>query len=193
MPTLYIIAGPNGAGKTTAAATILPEMLNCKEFVNADNIAAGLSPFNPEGAAFEAGRIMLQRVRYLLSLDVDFALETTLATKSYVSLLKEAQSKGYHVVLAFFWLPSFAMAIERVKQRVIEGGHSIPSEVIKRRYQRGLENLFHLFMAVCDQWLLIDNSDLTPELIANGEKNGSIEVVNKQIWQQIIHKVSSNE
>lgn len=125
--------------------------------------------------------------------DVDFAFETTLATKSYVSLLKEAQLKGYNVVLAFFWLPSFAMAIERVKQRVIEGGHSIPSEVIKRRYQRGLENLFRLFMAVCDQWLLIDNSDLTPELIANGEKNGSIEVVNKQIWQQIIHKVSSNE
>lgn len=168
-------------------------MLNCREFVNADNIAAGLSPFNPEGAAFEAVRIMLQRVRYLLSLDVDFAFETTLATKSYVSLLKEAQSKGYHVVLAFFWLPSFEMAIERVKQRVIEGGHSIPSEVIKRRYQRGLENLFRLFMAACDQWLLIDNSDLTPELIANGEKKGSVEVVNKQIWQQIIHQISRHE
>ncbi len=193
MPSLYIIAGPNGAGKTTAASTILPEMLNCKEFVNADNIAAGLSPFNPEGVAFEAGRIMLQRIRYLLSTHEEFAFETTLASKTYISLLRDAQLLGYRVVLAFFWLPSFAMAVERVKQRVIEGGHHIPSDVVKRRYQRGLENLFHLFIPVCDHWVLIDNSNLTPQIIANGDKNGSAEVLNKLIWEQIINQINKNE
>lgn len=191
MPNLYIIAGPNGAGKTTAASTILPEMLNCREFVNADNIAAGLSPFNPEGVAFEAGRIMLQRIRFLLAGKEDFAFETTLAAKSYASLISEAQSEGYSVTLAFFWLPSFTMAIERVKQRVSEGGHHIPSGIIKRRYQRGVFNLFHLFMPICDNWLLIDNSEMTPNLIANSDKYGNIEVVNKQTWEKVVKQIQS--
>lgn len=191
MPDLYIIAGPNGAGKTTAASTILPEMLNCREFVNADNIAAGLSPFNPEGAAFEAGRIMLQRIRFLLSTKEDFAFETTLAAKSYISLIKEAQAEGYSVTLAFFWLPSYTMAIERVKQRVLEGGHHIPADVITRRYQRGICNLFDLFMPICDTWILIDNSEMKPKLIANGDKVGSVEIVNHQAWQNVIKQTQS--
>ncbi|MCP1380828.1 zeta toxin family protein [Runella salmonicolor] len=191
MPDLYIIAGPNGAGKTTAASTILPEMLHCREFVNADNIAAGLSPFNPEGAAFEAGRIMLQRIRFLLSTKEDFAFETTLAAKSYISLIKEAQAGGYSVTVAFFWLPSFTMAIERVKQRVLEGGHHIPADVIIRRYQRGVYNLFELFMPICDTWILIDNSEITPKLIANGDKGGSVEVINQQVWQQVIKQIQN--
>src|SRR5690606_26867166 len=116
MPDLYIIAGCNGAGKTTASYSVLPEMLNCKEFVNADSIAAGLSPFNPEAVAFEAGRIMLDRVKTLIAEQEDFAFETTLSTRSYVSLIQLAKSKGYEVTLVFFWLNSPELAVERVAE-----------------------------------------------------------------------------
>ena len=142
MPNLYIIAGCNGAGKTTASYTILPEILDCREFVNADNIAAGISPFNPESVAIEAGRIMLKRIDELLSERVDFAFETTLATRSYVSLIKKAQQAGYEVTLLYIWLSSPAMALRRVAKRVSKGGHNIPPDVIERRYFRGIKNLF---------------------------------------------------
>jgi predicted ABC-type ATPase len=126
MPNLYIIAGCNGAGKTTASLTVLPEVLNCFEFVNADSIAAGLSPLNPDSVAFEAGRIMLNRIRHLLNNEVDFAFETTLSTKSYVSLIKEAKTRGYQITLLYFWLNSPELAINRVTNRVSQGGHNIP-------------------------------------------------------------------
>ncbi len=130
MPNLYIIAGCNGAGKTTASYSILPEILNCREFVNADNIAAGLSPFNPASVVFEAGRIMLTRIRKHIEEKVDFAFETTLATRSYVSLIKEAKAAGYHVTLVYFWLDSPEQAIKRVAKRVSDGGRHIPDEAI---------------------------------------------------------------
>jgi predicted ABC-type ATPase len=117
MPNLYIIAGCNGAGKTTASLTILPEILNCREFVNADNIAAGLSPFNPESVAIEAGRLMLSRIHELMKTGVDFAFETTLATRSYVSLIREAHQIGYRVTLLFIWLDSPETAMQRVADR----------------------------------------------------------------------------
>lgn len=120
MPKLYIIAGCNGAGKTTASYTVLPEMLGCKEFVNADEIAKGLSPFNPESVAIEAGRLMLQRMDDLLSEGSDFAFETTLSTRSYVKFIERAQAKGYFVTLLYFWLPTPEQAIERVATRVCE-------------------------------------------------------------------------
>ena len=135
---VYIIAGCNGAGKTTASYTILPEILNCKEFVNADEIAKGLSPFQPEKVSFEAGRIMIKRLNELLEIDQNFAFETTLATKSYKSKVLYAQSKNYNVTLLFFWLQNVDLAIERVKTRVMEGGHNIEIEVIKRRYINGI-------------------------------------------------------
>lgn len=131
MPNLYIISGCNGAGKTTASYTVLPEILNCKEFVNADNIAAGLSPFNPESVAFESGRLMIQRINELLAHKVDFAFETTLSTRSYISFVKKAKEIGYEVTLLYFWLSSPEMAIERVAKRVSKGGHNIPTEVIE--------------------------------------------------------------
>ena len=121
MANLYVISGCNGAGKTTASYSVLPDMLNCKEFVNADEIAKGLSPFQPDKVAIEAGRIMLSRIKDLINHDVDFAFETTLATKSYVQFIREAQSKGYMVTLVYFWLNSPELAIERVKTRVISG------------------------------------------------------------------------
>jgi predicted ABC-type ATPase len=131
MPNLYIISGCNGAGKTTASYTVLPEILNCKEFVNADNIAAGLSPFNPESVAFESGRLMIQRINELVAHKVDFAFETTLSTRSYVSFVKKAKEIGHEITLLYFWLSSSEMAIERVAKRVSKGGHNIPTEIIE--------------------------------------------------------------
>jgi predicted ABC-type ATPase len=144
MPDLYIIAGPNGAGKTTASYTILPEMLNCREFVNADEIAKGLSPFQAEKAAIDAGRLMLQRIKHLIKSKADFALETTLATRSYVNLINSARESGYSIILIFFWLNSPQLAAERVRTRVLEGGHDIPAVAIQRRYQSGIKNFFEL-------------------------------------------------
>ena len=143
---LYIIAGCNGAGKTTASNTILPKSLLVKEFVNADEIAKGLSPFNPEGVAIEAGRLMLKRINELLNAEESFSIETTLATKSYVNLVKRTHDKGYVVHVLFFWLDSIELAIKRVANRVANGGHNIPIDVIERRYYLGIRNLFRLFM-----------------------------------------------
>lgn len=168
MPELYIIAGCNGAGKTTASFTLLPETLGCKEFVNADIIAADMCPLNPESVALPAGRQMLHRIRELMLEKTDFAFETTLATKSYVSLIEKAKETGYTVTLLFFWLDSPEMAEKRVLKRVEEGGHYIPAEVIKRRYHRGISNLMNLYIPICDNWLMIDNTSTAPLEISSG-------------------------
>lgn len=165
---LYIIAGCNGAGKTTASNTILPKSLLVKEFVNADEIAKGLSPFNPEGVAIEAGRLMLKRIEELLNAEESFSIETTLATKSYVNLVKRAHEKGYVVHILFFWLDSVELAKMRVADRVANGGHNIPTDVIERRYYLGIRNLFRLFMNEVDVWVLYDNSYNKGERIAFG-------------------------
>jgi len=144
MKKLYIIAGCNGAGKTTASYTVLPEMLGCKEFVNADEIARGLSPFNPNKVAIQSGRLMLARISELLESGSDFAFETTLATRSYIHTVKKAHEKGYFVTVLYFWLNSPELAIERVKTRVLEGGHDIPINTIIRRYDLGIKNMFNL-------------------------------------------------
>jgi predicted ABC-type ATPase len=185
MPNLYIIAGCNGAGKTTASYTILPEMLNCKEFVNADSIAAGLSPFNPESAAIEAGRIMLGRIDTLIHAGDDFAFETTLATKSYVDLIRRAREIGYKITLVYFWLNSPDEAKQRVAARVSKGGHHIPDDVVERRYYRGIYNMVNLYMEICDYWAIINNIGTTPELIISGEFNYSTIIYNNDIWNAI--------
>ena len=167
-PTLYIIAGCNGAGKTTASYSVLPDLLNCREFVNADEIAKGLSPFNPESVAIEAGKLMLQRIDLLLSQKKTFAIETTLATRSYASLIKRAHENGYQVVLLFFWLSSPELAIERVAKRIREGGHNIPTQTIIRRYWLGLQNFFNIFAPIVDLWTFYENVDDTT-LIASSE------------------------
>lgn len=186
MPNLYIIAGPNGAGKTTASYTILPELLHCNEFVNADEIAKGLSPFNVEKVAFEAGRIMLERINHLLKEKTDFAFETTLSTKSYVSFIKKAKENGYKVTLIFLWLDSPKIAKVRVRHRVKNGGHNIPSETIERRYKRGLGNFLSLYKPIVDQWLLINNT-FAPEEIAKCF-NEKITIQNKLLWKKISHE-----
>ena len=165
---LYIISGCNGAGKTTASFTVLPEVLQCKEFVNADEIARGLSPFNPESVAIEAGRLMLQRIEILLNAEESFSIETTLSTKSYINLVKKAQEKGYSVKILFFWLNSPELAIKRVAERVAKGGHDIPEHIIRRRYTAGIRNLFTLFMSQVDYWDIYDNSEYPRKQIACG-------------------------
>ena len=175
---LYIIAGCNGAGKTTASFTILPEVLDCKEFINADEIAKGLSPFQPESVAMQAGRIMLARMEELLQKGETFAFETTLATKSYKQKIEWAQANGYEVTLLFFWLRNVTMAKERVAQRVAEGGHSIPSQTIERRYHNGITNLFVIYIDMVDICYIFDNSEGRKELIAQKEKHKGIIIYN---------------
>lgn len=176
---LYIISGCNGAGKTTASFTILPDVLDCREFVNADEIAKGLSPFQPEKVAFEAGRIMLHRINELLESGQVFAFETTLATKSYKSKITLAQEKGYKVILLFFWLQDVELAIERVKTRVIEGGHNIEKEVIKRRYINGIINLFNIYLPIVNEAMIFDNSFGKPDLLAEKMLESEIDVINE--------------
>ena len=178
MPNLYIIAGCNGAGKTTASYTILPEILHCREFINADEIARGISPFQPESVAILAGRIMLQRIEEMLAEKQDFAIETTLTTKTYAATIKRARKEGYKITLLFLWLPDVTMALKRVKLRVSEGGHNIPTEVIKRRYKKGIVNLFDEFMDLCHHWMIVDNSAKIFKFVADGEETSNKRVTN---------------
>ena len=186
MPKLFIIAGPNGAGKTTASFTLLPQILDCREFVNADEIARGVSPFNPESVAFEAGRIMLQRIQQLISNNQTFAFETTLTTRSYVSLVKRCSEVDYEINLIFLWLNSVELAVERVRTRVAKGGHNIPEDVIIRRYSKGLWNFINLFMPICDKWVMADNSLSAPAIIANGSKANVETIIQQDLWKKIL-------
>jgi len=187
MKKLYIIAGCNGAGKTTASYTILPEILDCKEFVNADEIAKGISPFQPEKVRIEAGRMMLNRIKNLLEAGEIFAFETTLSTISYVSFIQRAKQLGYQVTCLFFFLDSEELAISRVATRVKEGGHHIPEEVIRRRYKSGLKNFFNLFLPMVDNWLFVDNSGDSYEIIAEGSMD-EITVNNALQWKELKEK-----
>ncbi len=182
---LYIIAGCNGAGKTTASFTVLPEMLDCREFVNADEIARGLSPFHPEGVAIQAGRLMIERVIYLLKEGETFAFETTLSTRSYVKLIQQAQRRGYFVTLLFFSLATPEQAVQRVAKRVSQGGHNIPTDVVYRRFEGGLKNLFNLYMPICDYWALYDNSNVPAKRIASGGKNQKTNILEPEHFEAL--------
>lgn len=185
MPNLYVIAGCNGAGKTTASFTLLPEILDCNEFVNADEIAKGISPFNVDAVALESGRIMLKRINELLEEKKSFAFETTLSTKSYVSKIKAAKKNGYNVTLVFFWLRNDDLAVERVKVRVKEGGHNIPEKVVRRRYFAGLKNLFKLYLPLCDDWIVFDNSTPDSSLIAEGKGMKEENIIESDNWNKM--------
>ena len=186
MRNLFIIAGPNGAGKTTASYTVLPEMLDCREFVNADEIARGLSPFQSDKASIDAGRLMLQRIKELIKHRIDFAFETTLSSRSYVKTIIEAKKYDYFITLVYFWLSSPDLAIERVKNRVKEGGHNIAVDVIKRRYLSGVKNLFNLYFPISDYWIIIDNSENPFKLIAEGNAMKDKQISDNNTWTKII-------
>ena len=185
MPNLFIISGCNGAGKTTASMTVLPETLECHEFVNCDEIAKGLNPLNPDSAKVAAARLMLVRIKKLISLDTDFAIETTLATKSYHSLVKTAQEKGYNIKLLYFWLQSPELALKRVAERVKNGGHNVEEHIIRRRYSSGIRNLFKLYLPVVDYFILIDNSVMPREVIAEGNMNDAVKVYNEEKFKRL--------
>ena len=191
MPTLYIIAGPNGAGKTTAAYSFLPEVFTTVEFVNADEIAKGLSPFNPEGVAFEAGRIMLNRLNQLITSGKSFAFETTLSGFAYRRFIREAKSVGFDVLFFFVHLNSYQLAQARVAYRVSKGGHNIPLDVIERRYYKGLKN-FNAYKAVADDWYVFDNSGTEYALVAKSVA-GETEIINFEIYQKLTGHEASKE
>ena len=173
MPRLYILSGCNGAGKTTASYSLLPEMLECREFVNSDEFAKSLSPFDPSAASVSASRYMLIKTRYLLEREMDFSIETTLATRSLVKIIEQAREKGYEIYLLYFWLSSPELAIQRVQARVQNGGHDIPDDTVRRRYKVGLQYLFNTYMPICDRWILADNSRPPFVVVAEGNRNGS--------------------
>ena len=185
MPRLYIISGCNGAGKTTASYTLLPEMLECSEFVNSDEFAKGLSPFEPERASIQAGRYMIMKIRYLLKKQLDFGIETTLATRTVLKTVKMAQAAGYTVTVLYFWLNSPELAIERVKARVEAGGHNIPEETIRRRYKVGIDYFFHDYAPICERWVLADNSQIPFRVIADGSKLDVINIKDRETYEKI--------
>jgi predicted ABC-type ATPase len=185
MSRIFMISGPNGAGKTTTAMALMPELLDCNEYVNADAIAAGLSPFKPETTAIQAGRLMLLRIRELAGQKKDFAFETTMASRSFLPFLKQCKSNDYTVHLLFLWLHSPELALKRVASRVLNGGHYVPDEFVQRRYKSGLDNFFKLYIPVANTWLLYDNSSMNPELIAQKATNQSFEIFDKKIWETI--------
>lgn len=182
---LYVIGGCNGAGKTTAAKTLLPDVVSCDEFVNADEIARGLSPFKPESVAIEAGRLMTTRITQLLNIGRSFAFETTLSGTSHIHRISEAKKSGYAVTLLFFWLQSPELASERVRIRVQEGGHGLARDIIDRRYRKGIQNLFRYYLPVVDSAFLIDNSEGNFELIAQKMITGNSEIYNLSTFERL--------
>lgn len=169
IPKILIIAGPNGAGKTTFAREFLPHEADCPDFINADLIAAGLSPFRPETVAFRAGRLMLEQIREKVQQRKSFAFETTLSGRIYVKLLQECRASGYHIVLIFLSLPSANIAVTRVAARVSQGGHNVPEKDIRRRFKVGLSNFQQVYKQIADVWTLYDNSGTIPIMLEQGE------------------------
>ncbi len=176
MPNLFVIAGPNGAGKTTYVRDFLPQEMRCREFVNADLIAAGLSPFAPDKAAFEAGRIMLKRLRDLAARREDFAFETTLSGYGYVPFLADLRAAGYRIRLDFLWIPDLDITRNRVRQRVTKGGHDIPDDVQQRRFRVGIRHLAQHYRPLVHEWRLLDNTGNEPHLVAR-EKDSVLTIV----------------
>jgi len=183
-PTLYIIAGPNGAGKTTFAREFLPHYADCYEFVNADLIAGGLSPFQPERAALQAGKVMLEQIHALSKRGVNFGFETTLSGKTYVHLLRNLKKRGYRIHLFFLWIADVDLALKRIADRVKSGGHTIPENVVRRRFNKGLQNLIRIYRPLLDTWVLFDNSTDIPDLIVS-EEFGKLTIFNTMLYSSI--------
>jgi predicted ABC-type ATPase len=183
-PAVVILAGPNGAGKTTGAAALLPVDLRIRQFVNADTIAAGLAAFAPETAAVAAGRVMLRRLDDLARERQSFAFETTLASRSFAPFLRGLRAEGYRIHLIYLWLRSPELAVRRVAERVIHGGHSVPESTIRRRYRRGLANFLHLYRPLADTWVLCDNSGDGPVVVARGTSGDVEQVYQRELWHE---------
>ena len=181
---MYILAGCNGSGKTTASYTCLPGIFDCSEFVNSDEFAKSLAPFNPESVPVQASRYMLLKTKFLFEKRMDFSIETTLATRSLVKMVKAARAQGYFVTVFYMWLSSPEIAIARIKARVDAGGHYIPEETVKRRYYVGLKYFFNVYVPECDRWILADNSDPPFKVVAEGTRN-SISIKEPALYEHI--------
>ena len=188
LPAVYVIAGPNGAGKTTFATKFLPDFVNCREFLNADLIAAGLAPFAPETQNLRAGRLLLERIIELVSTRDDFSFETTLSGRTYVRQLEQMKQDGYRVYLVFLWLPSDELAMARVANRVRQGGHNIQEADIRRRFKSGITNFFDLYCTLCDSWWLYDGSQVPPAMITKAEGE-ELKVSQQDLFDQITRSV----
>lgn len=181
---VYVIAGPNGSGKTTFATKFLPHYAQCPNFVNADLIAQGLSPFNPKTVAIKAGKLVLQQIEDFAKKKVDFAFETTLSGKSYVRLFKSLKERGYKIHLFFLWIPTSRLAFARIKERVSEGGHNVPLQDVKRRFHRSIDHFFNLYQPLLDSWMLFNNEGHIPVLIAK-RNNGKMLIINDRLFERI--------
>ncbi|MGH9685498.1 MAG: zeta toxin family protein [Candidatus Acidiferrales bacterium] len=184
-PSVYIIAGPNGAGKTTFAREFLPNYAECRNFINADLIAQGVSPFSPEAIAFRAGRLMLEEIELYARRGASFGFETTLSGRSYLSLIRHLKKRGYQVHYFFLWVPTVDLALKRVRARVLEGGHDVPETVVRRRFDRSIRNFLLRYVPLGDSWTLFDNSGATPTVIAF-EKQNSLRIINREIYENLI-------
>ena len=190
---MYIIAGCNGAGKTTASYTMLPQLLNLHTFVNADEIADELSPQNPRQESLRAFRLMLERMDQLIARGEDFAVETTLATKTLATLIDGARTLGYRTGLLYFWLSSPELAVRRVAIRVASGGHDIPEGTIVRRYWQGMQNLRELYLPRCDSWILFDNSASEADWIAERKTGQEPVIYNEKLYKLILNPEKPTE
>ena len=184
-PNLYIIAGPNGAGKTTFAREFLPNYADCRNFINADLIAQGLSPLSPQGAAFQAGRLVLSEIERFAKRGVDFGFETTLSGRSYLKLIRDLKKRGYEVHFFFLWLQSVEMALERIRERVQKGGHDVPEHDVRRRFDRSLKNFFDQYRRLASSWTLYENSAAVPSEIAF-ERSGKLTIINNKLYASLI-------
>ena len=184
----YIIAGANGSGKTTFAKTFLPLYAKCDQFINADLIAAGLSPFSPEQAAIKAGKLVLQQIKDFSNEGINFGFETTMSGVTYLKYIKKLKEKGYKIHIFFLWMPDVNLSIARVRDRVLEGGHNVLKKDIIRRFERNLEKFFKEYRPLSDKWILFDNSDRIPKIIAS-KRNAHIDIIKSNLFKQIIDSV----
>lgn len=185
-PVVFILAGPNGAGKSTAAPVLVQEMAGIDRYINADAIARGLSPFDPAMSAVAAGRVMVRHMDELAEERRSFAIETTLAGVRLAKRLERLRDVGYQIHIVYLWLPSADLAVERVAQRVRLGGHSIDELVVKRRYFRSLENFLGIYSPLAELWRVYDNSGISPEIVAKGSGDTTMQIADKAKWQQFI-------
>lgn len=184
-PNVYIIAGPNGAGKTTFAREFLPNYADCRNFINADLIAEGISPFAPEAASVRAGRLMLEEIALSIGRGEEFGFETTLSGRGHLNLVRQLKKRGYSVHFFYLWVPSVELALARIRERVSRGGHDVPEVVVRRRFERSMRNFFLHYRPLGDSWTLYDNRAKTPQIIASAER-GQVRVVEIRLYNELV-------